>query len=225
MITLRITWKYLLAFYCVIMLYVSLHELVHHFAGFAVCGGVWGFKSFNYFETACEGSGWTYLATYMGPIFSFAAMWAGAYLLKQGKTPYRSHLGFALIFAQLPAQRMITPFFKMNDEFYASSALFGDTPLVYWSVLLIIWAVCIPPLVVAYRSIENRRAWLWFANFFLLLPYIIWGPVFGGLEYLMVGRGFLDQTIYGIGLLFIINEVVTIAAYWRFKHFIDPFRE
>ena len=43
MIKLKITWRYCLAFYCIIMLYVSLHELVHHFAGYLVCGA-WGKK-------------------------------------------------------------------------------------------------------------------------------------------------------------------------------------
>lgn len=49
----KITWKYTIAFYCMVMLYVSLHELVHHFAGSAICGD-WGYKTFNYFETACS---------------------------------------------------------------------------------------------------------------------------------------------------------------------------
>ena len=52
-ITLRVTWKYCLAFYCIGMLYVSLHELAHHFAGYLICGE-WGYKSFNYFSTACD---------------------------------------------------------------------------------------------------------------------------------------------------------------------------
>ena len=130
MINLKINWKYCLAFYCVIMLYVSLHELIHHFSAYPICGG-WGFKSFNYFETACEGTRKSFIATYTGPLFTFAAIYFGVYLLRDDRSTYHKHLGFAVIFAQLPLQRMVSPFFKMNDEFYASAAPFGDTALVY----------------------------------------------------------------------------------------------
>jgi hypothetical protein len=34
----------------------------------------------------------------------------------------------------------------------------------------------------------------------------------------------LNQQIIGIGLLFIINEVLTIVAYYFTKKYIDPFR-
>jgi hypothetical protein len=222
MITLRVTWKYCLAFYCVIMLYVSVHELVHHFSAFALCGGEWGFKTFNYFETACEGTTLSWMATYFGPLFTFGAMYYGTYLLLKGGTTFKKHLGFAVIFAQLPFQRMTSPFFKMNDEFYASAQLFGDTPLVYWTVIVLIWAICLPPLIAAYKSISNERRLAWFAFYFFLFPYLIWGPVFGLLEYLMVSKGILAQTVVGIGLLFVINEFVTIVAYLRFKKHIDP---
>jgi len=38
----------------------------------------------------------------------------------------------------------------------------------------------------------------------------------------MVKKGFLAQTYIGIGLLFIINEIVTIVLYFMTKKFIDP---
>jgi len=38
----------------------------------------------------------------------------------------------------------------------------------------------------------------------------------------MVERNFLAQPIIGIGLLFIINEVITIIAYFLTKKYIDP---
>ena len=70
MIHLKVTWKYCIAFYLVIMLYVSVHELVHHFSAFFICGD-WGTKSFNYFDTACrDDQKIQYLATYIGPLFT-----------------------------------------------------------------------------------------------------------------------------------------------------------
>ncbi len=221
MVKLRVTWKYCVAFYCVIMLYVSLHELVHHFAGYAICGD-WGYKTFNYFETACEDQLKSYYATYAGPLFSFLMMYVGAYLVRAGSSDYRRHLGFAMIFAQLPLQRMVMPLFRMNDEFHASVHLFGDTPLTFWGTASVVWLVAVPPLVVAYRGIENRWKTAWFLFYLVLFPYLLWGPVFGLLEFLMVNRGVLDGTLIGIGGLFIVNEVVTIAAYLLVRRWIDP---
>lgn len=221
MISLKITWKYCVAFYCLTMLYSSLHELVHHFVGYAVCGE-WGYKTFNYFKTACEARPVTYLATYAGPLFSFAIMWIGAYLLKRkGATVYTRQLAFALIFAQMPLQRMVMCFFKMNDEYYASSQLFGHTSIVYWTVIIIIWLCCVPPLITAYRAIQNKRKGWWFLFYLVLFPYLLWGPIFALLEYLLVSKHVLDGTIIGIANLFILNEVVTIIGYLFTKKYFD----
>ncbi len=225
MVVIKITWKYCLAFYCLIMLYSSLHELVHHFTGFIVCGE-WGYKTFNYFETACEDNPVTYIATYAGPIFSFIVMWIGAYLLqRKTSTTYTKQLAFALIFAQLPFQRMLMCFFKMNDEYYASSQLFGQTNLVYGLVILCIWICCIPPLIVAYRSIQNKYKIGWFLFYLVLFPYLLWGPIFGLLEYLLVNKHVLNGTIIGIANLFILNEVITVIGYLLTKKYFNTEKE
>ena len=219
----RVTWKYSIAFYCMVMLYVSLHELVHHFTGAAICGD-WGYKTFNYFETACsDDEQIRYLATFAGPFFTFLIMWLGAWMLqKRDASAYTKQLGFAMIFAQLPLQRMLNPFFRMNDEFYAAVNLWGDTLLVYWGVILVIWIICLPPLWIAFRSIENDRKIIWFFFYLCLFPYLIWAPVFGGLEYLLVYQGVMDGTIIGIANLFILNEIVTIIGYLYTKKYFDP---
>ena len=221
MIKLKITWRYIIAFYCVIMLYVSLHELVHHFVGYLVCGE-WGIKTFNYFATACDDNPISFIATYAGPIFTFLMMYVGMYFLKDSNSNYKKHLGFAMIFAQLPLQRMLVPIFEMNDEYYATASLLGKTSTVYWSVIMVIWLICLPPLVKAYEAIGNQYKILWFLFYLVLFPYLIWGPIFGGLEYLMVEKKFLAQSFIGIGLLFIINEIVTIVAFYYTKKYIDP---
>ena len=220
-VTLKVTWKYCVAFYCIGMLYASLHELAHHFAGYAICGD-WGYKSFNYFSTACEDTMKSHYATYAGPAFTFIVMYVGAYFLEQGPSNYRRHLGFALIFAQLPLQRMTSPFFHMNDEYHATSHLLGQTDLVYWGVIASIWIICLPPLWKAYRAIANKNRLAWFLFYLVLFPYLLVGPFFATLEYLMVTKGVLAQTYIGIGLLFIINEVVTIALYLMTKRLIEP---
>jgi len=223
MIKLKITWKYCIAFYCIGMLYASLHELIHHFAGYIVCGE-WGTKTFNNFETACDKLPKSYIATYIGPIFTFIMMYIGAYFLNSKSSDFKKHLGFAMIFAQIPLQRMISPFFRMNDEFYATSMLLGNTPVVYWSVIIIVWVICLPPLIKAYKAIENKYRIIWFLFYLVLFPYLLVGPFFAGLEYLMVEKKFLAQPVIGIGLLFIINEIIIIIAYYFTKKYINPNR-
>lgn len=223
MVKLKLTTKYCIALYCITMLYASLHELVHHFTGYLVCGA-WGYKSFNSFETACEGEAISYLATYAGPLFTFIMMYVGMYLLRTNKSHFHSQLGFAMIFAQMPVQRMLGPIMGFNDELYATGRLFGYTTLNTWIVIILVWAVCMPPLIQAYKAIQNKRKLLWFLLYALLLPYILFGPMFFLLEYLMLQKGVLDQAVIGIGLLFIINEIVTILLYLKTKKYLDPAR-
>ncbi|WP_431163805.1 hypothetical protein [Flagellimonas beolgyonensis] len=219
-IKLKINLKYCIAFYLLIMLYASLHELIHHFSAYFICGD-WGYKSFNYFETACEGTRKSWYATYTGPIFSFIMMYVGMYFLKS-PIEYKKQLGFATIFAQLPLQRMAMPFFKMNDEYIAMAQLFGNTEFNYWLVIILVWAICLPPLISAFKKIANSNRFVWFLFYLVLFPYLLWGPFFGILEYLMVNKGILNQQFIGIGLLFIMNEIVTIILFIRLKKFIDP---
>jgi hypothetical protein len=182
-----------------------------------------GGKSFNYFENACD-EPIAYLATYAGPLFTFVMMYVGAYFLNDKFSTLKKQLGFAIIFAQWPLQRMTSPFFRMNDEYYASAALFGRTDTVYWAVIISIWLICLPPLIKAYKSIDNKYRIAWFLFYLCLFPYLLLGPFFGGLEYLMVEKKFLAQPIIGIGLLFIINEIITIIAYIFSKKYINPHR-
>ena len=222
MINLKITWKYCVAFYLVIMLYTSLHELVHHFSAAVICGG-WGTKSFNYFSTTCsDDQKIQYLATYMGPIFTYLMMYVGMYMLRAGSSVHAKHLGFAIIFAQLPFQRMTGPIFGFNDEYYAAAQLMGGSVGLQVIMTVILFAICIPPLIKAFKVIGNKRKILWFTWYFLLFPYLLWGPFFGTLEYLMVQKDFLNQQIIGIGLLFIINEFVTIGGHLLTRNWIVP---
>ena len=82
-----LTWRYLLAFYCLGALMGMSHELAHHAAGFAICGH-WGYKTFNFFELA-KGCAETHphsywLATLAGPVlFNYLPLWIGVALMKK----------------------------------------------------------------------------------------------------------------------------------------------
>lgn len=221
MVQLRITPLYCVAFYFLIMLHGSMHELIHHFVAFAVCGE-WGTKTFNSFRAACYDTPWVWLSTYAGPIYSYAMMWLGGYWLMRGKTPLTRQLGFATIFAQLPLQRMTGPIFQWNDEWFATRHLLEPSEPLRWGLTALLFIIVLPPLVRAYFAIENKWRILWFAFYFCLFPLILFAPALIGLEYLMVERGVLDQPYFGIGLLFIINEVITIIGFALTQRYLDP---
>lgn len=218
---LKLTPRYCVAFYCIIMLYASLHELVHHFVTAIVCGE-FGYKSFNSFEAACQSENVYLFGTLSGPLFSFIVMYIGAYFVSNGKNSMKQHLGFAMIFAQLPMQRMTGPLLRQNDEWWAVIHLWGRSEFNWWMTLMIIWVICLPPLIVAFRAISNRFRILWFLFYFLLFPYLLFGPFFFLLEYLMLKKEVLSSTILGVGWLFIVNELITIALYFKTKKFIHP---
>jgi hypothetical protein len=216
MLTLRLTPGYCLAIYCLTALTHTLHEFAHHAAGYAICGA-WGYMTFNRFELACDVEPTIYFSTYAGPVFTFALMWAGMFML-QSRDTFTRYAGFALIFAQTPWQRMLMPFFHKNDEYFASAQFFGEGDATMWIVASVIWFVCLPPLIAAFHAIANQRRTLWFVFYFLVFPFLIWAPVYAWLEYLL-SQGVLDETVIGVPLLAIVNFVATallLALSFRF---------
>ena len=156
------------------MLYASLHELVHHFFGFAVCGR-FGTMTFNSFRTGCEGTFASRMTTLAGPVFTFAMMYVGWFLLaRRASTSLQRQIGFAVVFAQLPLQRITGPLMRLNDEHSVAAHYFGDTTPTLWATFAAILAICLPPLVGAWRAIENRRRLAWFAFYLVLFPYLVW---------------------------------------------------
>jgi hypothetical protein len=219
MITLRLTPGYCLALYCITAITHTLHEFVHHAAGAAICGA-WGYMTFNRFELACVAEPTIYFSTYAGPAFTFALMWAGMFMLQSGSV-WTRHLGFALIFAQTPWQRMLMPLFKKNDEYFASAQFFGGGDVTAWVVAAVIWAICLPPLLAAFGAIANRRRALWFLFYFLLFPFVLYALAYWVLEQ-MLNQGVLAQTVIGVPWLAIINFAVTAALLAFSIRFIDP---
>src|SRR6266849_4193508 len=104
--TLRLSWRYVVAFLLLTILCGTSHEFVHHFTGRLICG-CWGFKTFNSFVLCdrCKSNPYGFLATVAGPVFTFALMWIGFYQLRKPDEQNRQ-LGFALIFANFPVNRI-----------------------------------------------------------------------------------------------------------------------
>lgn len=221
---LRLTWRYVVAFVALIFVCGMLHEFAHHFAGAAVCGG-FGTMTLNSFKlvSGCESSPWRLWPSLAGPLLTFALLWWGMARLRSADES-RRQFGFALIFANFPVNRMGFVLLGWNDEQWFAKSMYGDSRIVFWATVLLVWAACVPPLVVAYRSMTNRWRALWFVGFFLLpFAFIV---LFAGIileDYLLLGRQVLAAHIFGMPYLAVAVGVVSLSIYLGLRrHLIMP---
>ena len=217
---LLITWKYVIAFLFLTMLCGTSHEFVHHFSGAAICG-CFGYKTFNSFTLcdSCHENPYRLWATVAGPAFTYLLMWIGMYQLKMSGNKNKQ-LGFALIFANFPINRIFFALIDSNDEQYIARHLFGHSQWAFWITNLIIWLCTVPPLYYAYKSIANKRKLFWFIGFFVL-PFVF--VLFFGLfleQYLLLQQKILASTVVGIPLLILLVEIICLAGYFLMKKYI-----
>ncbi|PYL16467.1 MAG: hypothetical protein DMF46_02915 [Verrucomicrobia bacterium] len=216
----KLSLPYVIAFLALTILCGTSHEFVHHFVGAASCG-CFGYKTFNSFElcSSCAGNRLAFIAaTWAGPLFTYGLMWLGVYRLSKPSTAARQ-LGFALIFANFPINRIGFALIGWNDEQYVTNKIFGHSPLGFWLTNLAIWILAIPPLLFAYRAITNRHRVLWFIGFFVL-PFVF-VFVFAGMfleQWLLLDRKFLAMPIIGIPYLILLVEVLSIIVLAIFRH-------
>ncbi|HEX8169428.1 MAG TPA: hypothetical protein VF824_02680 [Thermoanaerobaculia bacterium] len=181
-------------------------------------------KTFNSFDLcpSCAGNdGAFFVATWAGPLLTYGLMWYGAYRVRRG-TEAQRQLGFALIFANFPVNRMLFVLMGWNDEQYVTRTLFGTTPLGWIITVLLVYAFTVPPLVVAYRAIANRRRALWFAAFFTLpFVYVILFAGFVLEEWLLLRQKVLAQRVIGVPLLIVAVEIISLAIYLTFRNAIE----
>ena len=104
----KLNWKYIISFLALTFVMHEAHEIAHTSLGRFICG-CWGKRDFNVWSL-CEGcfeaNPNAILATFAGPIFTFAMIWVGFYLLRKCNPAKRS-LGFSMIFANMPFARDI----------------------------------------------------------------------------------------------------------------------
>ena len=212
--------RYLLAFFALTILCGTSHEFIHHFVGAAICG-CFGYKTFNSFElcSGCVESNpyWT-IATFAGPVFTFALVWWGLFLL-QKSNPIKKQLGFALIFANFPINRLVFAFMGFNDEQYAVSVIFGgDNLTAFWLTNLVVSALTLPPLIYGYKAIGGKHRLLSFIGY-LILPFVF-VIVFAGLfleEWLLLEKRWLAETVIGIPYLILLVEILSMVIYFLYK--------
>lgn len=216
MITLQLKARPLLAFFFLMLLFGEMHELVHIFTGYSFCG-CWGPRDFNVWGL-CEGcrdeKPWAIIATFAGPIFTFALIWLGRSWLFRADTR-RQILGFILIFANLPFARILTAFMGGGDEVYGLHVVFGNEhnrDLIHYVGLGIVLAAAVPPLVSAYKAIANRYRWLYFLGFLLLPMLLAMLVIFMGLNGLLQQGVLAEPWIWGTPALVTLNTIVVIIV-------------
>lgn len=202
-IPLRGPW--IAAFILLSLVCLGAHELVHHLAARAVCGG-WGTMTFWTFQLAdgCLPEGRNLLATLVGPLTTYALMYAGLALIVRG----RKLAGTTLVLANLPLARFVTVLMRGGDEMVLGRAWIGGDAA--WPVLLTITILLLaPPVVGAWRAIGNRGRPLLFAAL-LIVPLFVDMVI----KRVLLARA-LDAwpaAAAGIPLLFLLVMAAALAA-------------
>jgi hypothetical protein len=215
--------RYVVAFLALTILCGTSHEFAHHFVGAAMCGcfGVKTFNSFDLCASCATNKPALFVANWAGPILTYGLMWLGAWRIKAGNIAQK-RLGFALIFANFPINRLLFVLIGWNDEQYVTKTLLSRGVGAHWLTVAVVYALAVPPLVVAYRAIQNRRRALWFAGFFILpFVYVITFAGFFLEEWLLLKHKFLATSYFGVPLLIIVVEIVSLALYFGFRDGIE----
>lgn len=144
------------------------HEFTHHLAAAGVCGEV-GRMSLNRFVVAGTCEAWP-ISTAAGPALSYLMMWIGAWLVLRGRRPL---LGLALVVAYIPFLRLLTAAMGGGDEGVLMK-LWLPVPAARWAAIALVLALTLPPLIVCWRALANRRRTLVFFAAFLvpILPIL-----------------------------------------------------
>lgn len=217
--TIPLTWRYLLAFFCLGALMGMSHELAHHVAGFAICGE-WGFKTFNSFRLAAgcreQHPNTFWLATVAGPLFfNYLPSWVGVAFMRKPEAGAQL-FGVSLVLSTVPALRLFSAIVG-GDEQWLGRLHFGTDPTVYWVVLFGVIALTLPPLIVAWRTIRNRYKPLVFALLFLGVPLVVFFLVGKVLEDLILVHKVLADTLWGMPYMVLLAEALATYGYAALK--------
>ena len=143
-------------------------------------------------------------------------MWIGFFKLR------RSHagenlLGFSLVLAAVPLLRIVPNLWWSNDEAWIITGLFGRSTATYWAMNSAIWLATIPPVVAAWRGVQNRWRPAVFFLFLVVVPAVV-AVLFGMvLEPLIIEKRVLVGALIGIPYLVWLAEALATFGYWKLK--------
>ena len=194
-VRIQLNFKTLLVFLFFFFLMHELHELAHIFTGRLICG-CWGTRDFNVWAvcSACENNKWAVAATFAGPLFTFAMLWLGRYLIKKGNPS----LGLVFVLGNMQFGRIYMAAMGSGDEISGFRTLFlhpdhSNSLIIRLATLALVTLICLPPMITAYRAIANNRRPVVFL-ILIILPLILDTIVILILLNGLLGRGILNQT-------------------------------
>jgi hypothetical protein len=203
--------KALFALLFLVLALAEAHELAHIATGRELCGG-WGVRDFSVWTTR-EGCGERQLlATFAGPLFTYAVIWMGTWMLMKGRSEGVRAFGLTAIFAAMPFARIFTAVTGHGDEVSGLSAALGDHR-VGWAaglsaVVMLLWY----PLMQAYGSLVRQRRLAVFCGL-LAGPMLVHGVIVHGVMNHLLARGVMAREGWlGSPVLVNVWQVVVVAG-------------
>jgi len=208
----KIPWNrnFAIAFLLLMFLCLQAHEFAHYIVGMFLYPGpkyltfayVWGVDAYTEVRLA---------ETAAGPLLTYALTWIGMFLLLK----YRKYalFGCSLIFANVAFDRIVFGAF-IGDE-HDIGEFIGHPFAVFFFIILLV----LPPLLIAYKSIKNKRKLLVFFSFlilpvlakgFIIMPdtYFLFNPIMGN------ESTFPIPLVFGIPIIVIIVDVIVLVLFF-----------
>lgn len=208
----KLSFSYIIVFLLLTVVMLELHEIVHISVGRTICG-CWGTRDFNVWSL-CEGCDnnqpFSWMATLVGPLFSFTLMWIGMFWLSCPKANMRS-LGFSLIFANIPFGRISQAMKGAGDEMVVTKHLlknhFSQTQMIIICSAVVL-LLGLPPVIKAFRVLTNKHSWLYIIGFLTLPLVFILLYILIGMNSLL-NNGFLSSIgVMGAPLLITLHTLM-----------------
>jgi hypothetical protein len=181
------------------LIFLELHERIHIFTGWLVCG-CYGNRDFSVWHLCadCARPSLSILATMTAPIFTLLVCFVSAWFTRS-RNRFTRFLAFCIFFANVPLVRLLAVAQGGSDESDVWRYFFENRLphiLLRGGILLIVAGVLIPALVIAFRNFRSRFKLIAFAAL-CYLPGWTQRFMLDGLNAL-VHRGVLAQPI-GMG--------------------------
>jgi hypothetical protein len=209
----------LFAFFVVVLALAEAHECAHILTARIVCGG-WGVRDFSVWSTAegCSDHPFVLLATFAGPLFTYAVMWASIWMLRREGPDSQRSIGIVLIFGALPFARVFTAITGHGDEVSGFTELTGNHWTGWMIGLASVFLLSVYPLACAYRKLAPERRPLVFCAL-LIMPILLHGLVIhGAMNSLLRNKVWSANGCLGSPWLVNVWQVVLLVsslAFWR----------
>jgi hypothetical protein len=171
----RITPRYSIAFLLLCLLLQELHEAAHLLADRLTINC--GTRYFLYWQTCEQGNKYAVAAiAFAGPLTNFIFMSIGFLLLSKRSGTVQRSIGFSLVLACIPLQRLQALVYRGSDEITGFRKLmlpaepFKGAAVIAGILLMLLFIV--PSLYRAFPSIRTKGRWV-VMGVFLIIPFLV----------------------------------------------------